>query len=198
MKKSIFTLIVLTIFSASFVSAEEYDTAHRPGLIEAVGGLVRTAVELPFAIVGGVATGLTTGIAGGDTEILINPNNLPVTYNAVTGEPLYYNQFMTGPPPINPGYGYTGWYWLPTGVVFVSNNNEHRHHVYNHGGMYQGRQFQQRPQNNGYQQGAQPNHNLQQNFNRQNHNSNTKTNQGHRQRYDGGNRSNRQHDPNRR
>ena len=129
-------VVVMFVSFVNLAFADHYETGHRAGLGEAVGGLVVGAVMLPVNIVSGVARGL----AGGDEQVLVR-DSVP------TQQVVYYNQPMYSAPPFNPGYHFNYWYWQPSGVTFVS-GNQHRQHNFNHGGQFQGHQIRNHKQRN--------------------------------------------------
>lgn len=137
--KKLLVSLVMVVLSAHFVCADEYRVIHRPGLFEAVGNLMVTAVTLPVAVVGGIAVGAAQGfeqlVTGGDEVVLVRdqPSQLVV----------YYGQPMYGVPPIDPGYQISWWSWEPNGIIFaVGNQRVFRN--FNHGGSYGGNQFRHR------------------------------------------------------
>lgn len=138
----VFMVVIAVIVAVSFAGtavADTYVTVHRPGLGEAVGGMVVGVAMLPVNIVGGIAK----GIAGYDETVLVRDSARPVQ-QAV----YYYNEPVYAAPPFNPGYQYNYWYPQSTGIVFVSGGS-HRFHAYNHGGQYNGHQIRNHKQRKG-------------------------------------------------
>lgn len=143
-------VMILVVFSANLCCAEEYQTRtiHHPGLFEALGGLVVTAVVLPFAIVGGLAQGLTTLVVGSDEVIVTRTPQPAVIYTqprpavpyptqvvpAVYVQPvaqIVYNQPYYTMASMDPGYQYDYWYWQPGNRIVFVVGKEHRRHQCN-------------------------------------------------------------------
>ncbi len=135
--KKIMVIVLVLFCSANLALAEEYRVVHRPGLFEAVGGLVVTAVTLPIAVVSGVAQGVTQLAVGSDELVRVNNPQTQQQFG------YYYNQPMIGSPPFNPGYQFSTWYYQPSGIVFIA-GSQHRRHSYNHGGHHNGQPLHQR------------------------------------------------------
>lgn len=155
--KKITTAILLMVFSANALFADEYRVVqvHNPGLFEAIGGLIVTVVTLPVVIVVGVAKGATRLIAGSDETVVVNTTPQPyvaayapqpayATPVVAYQQPYYYNQPYYSAAPFNPGYQFNSWYWQPNNCVVFVAGNEHRRHNFNHNGNYGGRRIQYR------------------------------------------------------